>query len=1047
MTGWRCACVALFAVMLALGCEAGPQNGGDPGPRDLPGSDNTATDAPLLDFSGPDVPLPADPGTDWGDVPVQRIVALKVWQPVASPGDVVDFTGLGFHPDPARNVFRFAGGATVAPLSVEPCPYTDYTNQQLVRVAIPEAALTGDVAARQSDGGDWSDPVPMTIRPAAVITLAPGWEAGGLYLPGYDVGQPDPWIMSSDEPWINCAMGAGTEIWNWCWLVDVNWVLAGSGFEALRQDHSWHLADGIRLIATLPDGATADWKGFARDDGHVVFETSQHPLRKVFPGDVVALRVEGVEKDGYHLRRSNTIELPFTLLMRLGATRLLRLPAMESDPAEGMMDMSAGDILIVRGDAQARVVTAPGLWEGPIEFVCPYDNDFSAPPVPQGGQHVRLCARHFVIPAPGEYVVTDATTGRARMIRVPARGVVGGSAVVSGDRVAQEGAILGFGGGRLVVPPGALPLHDGGGRYEVSTYHAPQEKASWDPDATDNGSVFRLRFWPEPDELLQPITITLPFDPAGYAGTPTLGVQDFESGLFWDLGGTIDAIASTLTITLPAGTYADANGPAGAPLWWTAGVPAAPIASPGTTAPPPGRLNALLGALVAWGARSTRGLEVDTARKLQVDYVTDPASSSYASPATAASVLATAVATYDHLKGLGWTVPDGIVTLHLRDMGNPNDIKGSTTKGVFGQPWVTINSRLSGVAMDTTVAHEMGHVFQRQLTTNLIAHWFDEAAAQWVAVDALGSGANIDADITGAADFPTTSLPTTFQFGYDTDQGYAAGALAIWLERQSAGCLLKVYQALAGNPTKWFDAHAVLKSECGKGPSDIATEFGLDYWGQTYPPVDALAIGGNPQTWADWPGLTLPLALPGYASTRIDVRFDPAFLPSLAGGPFVARVTGPAPPELIILGDMAPATAPVGASAARLANVLPGTAYALLGDAWIYTSLRVIAIQAGSDAASGTLRLVVPHVETLIPATGKPGGGYTVTVHGVGFGNAKGKVYVGGFPQDPLGVTTWNDTTVIFTMFNAGNAQGEWGVHVEVAEGVSTNAKPFTFVP
>lgn len=1046
MAGWRRACVALFAVMLALGCEAGPEGGADPGSRDLPGGADTATDAPLPDLPGPDVPLPTDPGPDWGDVPVQRIVALKAWQPLASPGDVVDFTGLGFHPDPARNVFRFAGGATVAPLSVEPCPYTDYTNQQLVRVAIPEAALTGDVTARQSDGGDWSDPFPMTIRPAAVITLAPGWEAGGLYLPGYDVGQPDPSLPSIDEPSINCAMGAGTEIWNWCWLVDVNWVLAGSGFSTLRPDGSAHMI-GIRLIVTLPDGTTADWQAHALDDGRIVAETSQHPLRTVFPGDVVTLRVEGVEVGGYHVRRSNDLQLPFALLMRLGATRLLRLPAMGTDPADGAMDMSPGDILVVRGDAQARVVTAPGLWEGPIEFVCPYDNEYSAPPVPQGGEHVRLCARHFVIPAPGEYVVSDATAGKARRIRVPAGGVVGGSASVTGERVAQEGAILGFGGGRLVVPPGALPEYDGSGRYTVGGHHAPQEKTSWDPDATDNGSVFRVSFWPEPDELLEPITITLPFDPAQYAGTPTLGFQDPESGLFWNLGGTIDAAASTLTVTLPAGTYAAADAPAGAPPLPAAPLPAAQAAAPGTPAPPPGRLNALLGSLVAWGARSTRGLEVDTARKLQVDYVTDPASSSYASPATAASVLAIAVTTYDHLQGLGWTAPDGIVTLYLRDIGDPNAYKGETTKGVFGQPWVTINSRMSGVQMDTTVAHEMGHVFQRQLTTNLATHWFDEAVAQWVAVDALGSGADITNDITGAADFPATSLPTTFQFGYDTDQGYAAGALAIWLERQSAGCLLKVYQALAGSPTKWFDAHAVLKSECGKGPIDIATDFGLDYWGQAFPPVDGLAIGGNPKTWADWSGLTLPLAVAEYASTRIDVRFDPAFQPSLAGGQFVARVTGATPPELMILGDMASATAPVGASAARLAYVLPGTTHALLGDASIYKSLRVIAIRAGSGAATGTLRLVVPHVETLVPATGKPSGGYSVTVQGAGFGDARGTVYVGSFPQDPLGVTAWTDTSVTFTMFNAGSEQGDWDVRVEVAEGVSTNAKPFTFAP
>lgn len=1045
MAGWRRACVALFAVALAWGCVAGPEGGTDPGPRDLPGGRDVAVDPLLPDLPEPDLPVGTDPGTDWGDVSAPaRILYLHTWQPVASPGDEIGFTGLGFHPDPARNRIRFAGGATVAPHAVEPCPYTDCSGQQLALVTIPEDAVSGDVTARRTNFEEWSDPFPVTIRPAAVLTLAPGWEAGGLYIPGYEIGQPHPWLMPTGEPEINCAAGAGTiDPGSWCWLSDVHWVLSGSGFSALHPGPRGP-QEGVLLELELPDGSKASWRGQPFDDTRVVVRSSQHDLRGLRPGDVVTMRLSGVEEGGYHVRRSNPLALPASLLMRLGATRLLRLPAMGTDVADEALDMSPGDILIVRGDAQARVVTAPGLWEGALEFVCPWDTGNGVPDVTQGGTHLRLCARHFVLPGPGEFVVSDATAGKARRIRVLAGGVVGEGAFVSGDFVAQEGAILGFGGGRLVVPHGALPLHDGSGRYDVGGRHAPQEKASWDPDATDDGSVFRVSFWPEPDELLEPITITLPFDPAEYAGTPTLGFQDPESGLFWNLGGTIDAAASTLTVTLPAGTYADADAPANAPSPRAATRPVAPAPAPGTPAPPPGRLNALLGSLVAWGARSTRGLEVDTARKLQVDYVTDPASSSYASPATAASVLAIAVTTYDHLQGLGWTVPDGVVTLYLRDIGDPNAYKGETTKGVFGQPWVTINSRMSGVQMDTTVAHEMGHVFQRQLTTNLTTHWFDEAVAQWVAVDALGSGADITNDITGAADFPATSLPTTFQFGYDTDQGYAAGALAIWLERQSAGCLLKVYQALAGSPTKWFDAHGVLKSECGKGPIDIATDFGLDYWGQTFPPVDGLAIGGNPKTWADWSGLTLPLAVAEYASTRIDVRFDPAFQPSLAGGQFVARVTGATPPELMILGDMTPATGPVGASAARLAYVLPGTAHALLGDASIYKSLRVIAIRAGSDSATGTLRLVVPHVQTLVPATGKPSGGYAVTIQGTGFGDAKGKVYVGGFEQS---VTGWGDSSVTFTMFNAGSSQGDWDVRLDVAEGVSTNAKPFTFAP
>jgi hypothetical protein len=1032
--------VLLLAVLVVAGCEVGTGPAGDPGGGDGFGTDSAHRDAVTPDSIWPDLQGADTSGPDWGDVPAaERIVYLKVWQPTASPGDIVGFTGLGFHPDPARNIFRFAGGVTTAPLSVEPATYTDYTNQQLVMVAIPDGAQSGSVAARRNDMTDWSEPVEMTIRPAAVITLSPGWESAGIYIPGYGIGQPDPSLMPSDEPYINCAMGAGSHVHSWCWLADVNWVLGGSGYSALTPGGS-AFGYGLKLDLTLPDGSTAQWQGYAFDDSTVVFGTSQWDLKELLPGDMVTLQVSGVEHGGHHLRRSNTLVLPASLLMRLGASRLLRLMSMGTASPDEAMQMSPGDILVVRGDTQPRQVTAPGLWDGSIDFRCHFDEVHGADAMTQEGEHLRLCTRHFVIPGPGDYVVTDVTNGKARLIQVPAGGVVGGGASVSGNLVAQEGVILGFGGGRLTIPPDALPLHDGSGRYTVGAAHVPQDKPSWDPEATDRGSIFKVNLWPEPDELLKPITIVLPYDPAAYAEAPVLGIQDPESGLFWNMGGTVNEADHTITVELPAGTYAE---PQASPA-----VPRALIAfrkmAPGTPAPPPGRLNRLLGSLVAWGSRSTRGLEVDTARKIQVDYITDPASSSYSSTATATRVLAIAVTVYDHLQGLGWTIPDSTVTLYLRDMGNPDSVKGSTTKGVFGQPWVTINSRLSGVPMDTTVAHEMGHVFQRQLTTNIITHWFDEAVAQWVAVDALGAGADIGNDITGAADFPATSLPSTFQFGYDTDQGYAAGALAIWLERQSSGCLLKIYQALEWSPSNWADAHGVLTSECGQTPGALVYDFGEDYWTQTFPPVQGLAIGASPKTWSDWAGISVPASVAKLASTRLDVRFDPTFKPSLAGRQVVARLSNPGDTVVRIHGDTVPPTAPVG-TLTDLATLSSGRGAVILGDVSAFTSMRAVIIHPTSSASTNpTLRIVAPHVAQLVPSQGRPSGGYTVTVNGTGFGNSTGKAYVSGFAQT---VNSWADGSVTFQMFNAGTSQGEWDVRLETVEGASTNTMPFLFVP
>ena len=79
--------------------------------------------------------------------------------------------------------------------------------------------------------------------------------------------------------------------------------------------------------------------------------------------------------------------------------------------------------------------------------------------------------------------------------------------------------------------------------------------------------------------------------------------------------------------------------------------------------------------------------------------------------------------------------------LRVVDLGDVNTYKGSTTAGVFGQPWISINYRCStGAVLDTAVAHEMTHVFQRQYTTNLTFKWIDEATANWERGMSSGAG-------------------------------------------------------------------------------------------------------------------------------------------------------------------------------------------------------------------------------------------------------------------------------------------------------------------
>lgn len=508
--------------------------------------------------------------------------------------------------------------------------------------------------------------------------------------------------------------------------------------------------------------------------------------------------------------------------------------------------------------------------------------------------------------------------------------------------------------------------------------------------------------------------------------------MDSATGLYVELPAEVDEAARTVTLTLPAGTY-EAPPPA--------------TITPGVSFPTLS-LNTTTGSIGVFSWKTTKGTLTDDERKLQVQWV-DGAGAGQVSQAFAEEVLDTAVRTWDFLTGRGWPAPDGWmggwVTLTIADMGSGADVKGSTTKGVFGQPWVTINSNLAqGGALKTTVAHEMGHVFQRQLTTNFSLKWIDEASANWIAVGVLGSEADISADIAGGVEFPTLSFPGTFGSGYDEDQGYAAGAWAVWLESEHEGSLLKVYQALDWGPSAWANAWSTLATVTGASMSDLVARFATAYWTQTLSVVQDLSL--SIKTWSLSPqsGLAFSDARPHYSSLRHDVKIPADVASEWSGRDPVVRTTGLVTGvTLDVYADSVGCSAPVGALSKQATLFADTPALRLPAFSGGVSCYRLLITNfSGLDDVTVTVRMVLPTIASLSPSTGKNDGGYPVTISGTGFGATQGQVTLAGFP---LTVTSWSDTAITVTMLNAGSQLGFMNAKVLTAEQAASNTMPFTF--
>ena len=555
----------------------------------------------------------------------------------------------------------------------------------------------------------------------------------------------------------------------------------------------------------------------------------------------------------------------------------------------------------------------------------------------------------------------------------------------------------------------------------------------------------------EPTTLLKPITIEAYYTAkAALNGPPSIAVLDETVGIYWDLPCTVDEAKRKLTLVLPAATYGDQA----AIKLAKEGLSDQPEMLSAPANFPPVSLYQITRHMGIPYLKSARAVLTDADNWFAVDYISDSSSSSYVTDAYAEGILNILVDAYGNLKARGWKEPTGTTFIYLRKtlLGG----YGSSTKGVFGRPTVTINiaeCTAGSVAYYTTPAHEVGHVFQRNYTTNIISKWFDEATAEWIALDTVG-GSHFSTDNLNDAMPFISSLPGGFTFGYSTAEGYAASPWPVWLDAHYSGSIKKVYEALDGNPLNWERHHAVVAEATGQTIMKLYRDFAKEYWLQTFDPMKSVDLQGQ----AKAAGLTVGMAMtdsgdvsfsnsrPALSSLRISVQPSQACLDKFAGRSAVLRFTPGADAEFYevsVFGDRA-GTDNIPNDPQDVTSFYPsGPEFFVFGNLGQLRTYRfILANGSTSKTFASSFRIVFPTITSLSPSSGKKTGGYGVTVSGNGFGSTKGSISMGG---SSVGITSWSDTQIRFTMPDVGDNTGSWDLVVRTAEDVSTNTKSFTF--
>ncbi len=912
-------------------------------------------------------------------------------------GRLMTVRAEGLSSNPALNLFEL-GGQVVAGASYAPDWMDGYGK---VEVRVPATLQPGLTALRvrraDGDGVSWSDSIPFMVHVPTDLRVDGFLGCGTRFINTYS-GYP-----GADSPYAS----------------DTEWILAGSGFSTVCSllatspgQFEIQLVRGDRTL-TMSALALSDQRARLVQFGMTPEETQI--LSQIQAGDTFSLRPLAREVVDRSLIETVPIEATCDRREVLGETVRVRLPF--ADGAEFTVQRG-GLIEFMADDAAPCLLSTPGLWTGEIQV---------------NGRWL------FPMDQLGRYVLHDPTRNRSATIHVVRLYDVSDTLEFGEEesRFREDGILLGWGGVRLEIPPGALPESPVRSWYRVFVTQDYHQDSAFDSTISDGHRRFSIRFSPEPTKLLKPIVLTLPYDPQELTGDVQLGKWNPDARLYFPIPSDPGQDKKRVLV-IPAGEYSDS---ARTELALSRQSPEPPRLHlwgyPGTM------LGDVLDNLGVWSNNGKTRDFVDEARKIRVDVVKDPASNDHVSDDVARRVLEIAGNTHMFLTGRSWTAPEDWTVIYIRDLGNPNDVAGSTTKGVFGQPYVYINSRITGVKLDTTVAHEMTHAFQRVMTVNVLTKWIDEAVANWAAYDLLSHASDVAGDISAAPEFATQSIPSTFTDGYGNEEQYAASAFIIWLANTRGSAVpAKIYQAISGQPLNWERARTVLQEASGLTSDSMVTGFALAYWGQTYPPVDGLSLNIPRKQLTNWVALTWAQLRPEYSSAAVDITVAPAFAPDLNGYPLVLRSTGERVSYRVFGCQGLPGLAPQTAQPiAHLTSSSPSVNLGAYDGRFAF--YRIIAINAMAQADTSTLSVVPAHIDALSPKLGSKKGGYEVIVSGSGFGSIAGEVRIGGFSVE---ITSWTDTAIVFRQINAGDTLGAWPVSVTTVEGAQIPPLTFEFI-
>lgn len=643
--------------------------------------------------------------------PPPRLSHISGALPV-SPGDDIWIEGLYFASDHENNQVTI-NGRPAEVLRYFPGP-------PRIRVPIPDDIMPGMVEIRVRRVDDevfgpspWSEPLTTRLVDPTVPHLYLGRDGNSLWF------EPSWWSVTGPEESRRRDHSYRRP----------TWILGGRNFDLLDGVNVWYYegelvmggskSDPFSLEAVI-DGQSFQVPANRLDDQrvavvpHLMRDFGDEFYGALRPGLTFPARLWASEPSNGRLRASEWINLrvstssPKSGSVHVFNAHTMRFDFMSSSNSNDstVVQLAQGSIMAIEGEypppTQHAMLDAPSLWNGTIDF-----------------SKSSVYSRMIRFDSPGTHTIHNSTTGKSRTIQVlpggapskwfPEHDYVRPTSLIHNVLVPPDRSMSLFASGaKLEIPSGALP-HDPDYENLVSVEFREVHRGSsfefFDPEASDDSQESQITFmrreltpdayprdWNDLAGLAKPLTLRKFYSEAqALNGPPSLGILDYESGIYWEIPTTADVTRRQLTAVFPAGIYGDSSvrrEDLPVELQEFADARREGEASP-TDAFPPIPLYQITRRVGIPYIRSERSRMTDLDGRFLIDYISDSNSSSYASHTYAEGILATMVAAHSFLAGRNWRVPDGPTTIYLRNTWTGG--YGSTTKAVFGRPTVTIN--------------------------------------------------------------------------------------------------------------------------------------------------------------------------------------------------------------------------------------------------------------------------------------------------------------------------------------------------------------------